>query len=111
MCIRDSRQACRDAASWEPGIGVSVNVSPLQFREPRRIVETVKGALLASQLESRRLMLEVTESLLIEDDKLALSVLDELRALGVTFALDDFGTGYSSLAYLSTCLLYTSRCV
>ncbi len=96
------RQACRDAASWEPGIGVSVNVSPLQFREPRRIVETVKGALLASQLESRRLMLEVTESLLIEDDKLALSVLDELRALGVTFALDDFGTGYSSLAYLST---------
>ena len=96
------REACRDAASWEPGIGVSVNVSPLQFREPRRIVETVKGALLASQLESRRLMLEVTESLLIEDDKLALSVLDELRALGVTFALDDFGTGYSSLAYLST---------
>ncbi len=96
------RQACRDAASWEPGIGVSVNVSPLQFREPRRIVETVKEALLASQLESRRLMLEVTESLLIEDDKLALSVLDELRALGVTFALDDFGTGYSSLAYLST---------
>jgi diguanylate cyclase (GGDEF)-like protein len=96
------RQACRDAASWEPGIGVSVNVSPLQFREPRRIVETVKDALLASQLESRRLMLEVTESLLIEDEKLALSVLDELRALGVTFALDDFGTGYSSLAYLST---------
>ena len=96
------RQACRDAASWEPGISVSVNVSPLQFREPRRIVETVKGALLASHLGSRRLMLEVTESLLIEDEKLALSVLDELRALGVTFALDDFGTGYSSLAYLST---------
>jgi diguanylate cyclase (GGDEF)-like protein len=96
------RQACSDAASWEPGIGVSVNVSPLQFREPRRIVETVKEALLASHLESRRLMLEVTESLLIEDDKLALSVLAELRALGVTFALDDFGTGYSSLAYLST---------
>jgi diguanylate cyclase (GGDEF)-like protein len=96
------RQACRDAASWEPGIGVSVNISPLQFREPRRIVETVKDALLSSHLESRRLMLEVTESLLIEDDKLALSVLAELRALGVTFALDDFGTGYSSLAYLST---------
>ena len=96
------RQACRDAAGWEPGISVSVNVSPLQFREPRRIVETVKAALLASHLESRRLMLEVTESLLIEDEKLALSVLAELRALGVTFALDDFGTGYSSLAYLST---------
>lgn len=96
------RQACMDAAGWEPGIGLSVNVSPLQFREPRRIVETVKEALLASGLESRRLMLEVTESLLIEDNRLTLSVLGDLRALGVTFALDDFGTGYSSLAYLST---------
>jgi len=96
------RQACMDAAGWEPGIGLSVNVSPLQFREPRRIVETVKEALLASGLESKRLMLEVTESLLIEDNRLTLSVLADLRALGVTFALDDFGTGYSSLAYLST---------
>lgn len=96
------RQACKDAASWEPGISVSVNVSPLQFREPRRIVNTVKEALITSHLESHRLMLEVTESLLIEDSKLALSVLDELRTLGVIFALDDFGTGYSSLAYLST---------
>ncbi|MCU4179326.1 putative bifunctional diguanylate cyclase/phosphodiesterase [Bosea sp. BH3] len=96
------RQACKDAAGWEPNVGLSVNVSPLQFREPRRIVETVKEALLASGLESRRLMLEVTESLLIEDNKLTLQVLDDLRALGVTFALDDFGTGYSSLAYLST---------
>ncbi|PTM39254.1 EAL domain-containing protein [Bosea sp. 124] len=96
------RQACKDAAAWEEHVGVSVNVSPLQFREPRRIVETVKDALIASNLGSRRLTLEVTESLLIEDNKTTLGVIDELRTLGVTFALDDFGTGYSSLAYLST---------
>ncbi|MBD3846830.1 diguanylate cyclase (GGDEF)-like protein [Bosea sp. OAE752] len=96
------RQACKDAAGWEPGISVSVNVSPLQFREPRRLIDTVKEALIASGLSSRRLTLEITESLLIEDNKLTLSVLEELRALGVSFALDDFGTGYSALAYLST---------
>ena len=95
------RQACKDAASWEDNVGVSVNISPLQFREPRRIVEAVKDALIASSLNSRRLTLEVTESLLIEDNKTTLGVIDELRTLGVTFALDDFGTGYSSLAYLS----------
>ncbi len=96
------RQACKDAASWEKHVGVSVNISPLQFREPRRIVETVKNALIASNLNSQRLTLEVTESLLIEDNKTTLGVIDELRMLGVTFALDDFGTGYSSLGYLST---------
>ncbi|HEV7260263.1 MAG TPA: EAL domain-containing protein [Bosea sp. (in: a-proteobacteria)] len=96
------RQACKDAAGWEENVGVSVNISPLQFREPRRIVEAVKDALIASNLSSRRLTLEVTESLLIEDNKTTLGVIDELRTLGVTFALDDFGTGYSSLAYLST---------
>ncbi|CAM5771565.1 putative bifunctional diguanylate cyclase/phosphodiesterase [Bosea minatitlanensis] len=95
------RQACKDAAGWEPGIGVSVNVSPLQFREPRRLIDTVKEALIASGLSSRRLTLEITESLLIEDNKLTLAVLEELKALGVSFALDDFGTGYSALGYLS----------
>jgi diguanylate cyclase (GGDEF)-like protein len=96
------RQACRDAAKWPGGIGVSVNISPLQFREPRRIVETVKNALLLAHLAPGRLTLEVTESLLIEDNKTTLEVINELRAIGVKFALDDFGTGYSSLAYLST---------
>lgn len=96
------RQACHDAASWPNDVGVSVNISPLQFREPRRIVETVKEALIASGLGSHRLTLEVTESLLIEDNKGTLAAIHELRALGVKFALDDFGTGYSSLAYLST---------
>ncbi|RDJ24921.1 EAL domain-containing protein [Bosea caraganae] len=96
------KQACKDAATWPNEVGVSVNISPLQFREPRRIVETVKDALITSNLGSHRLTLEVTESLLIEDNKATLAVIHDLRALGVKFALDDFGTGYSSLAYLST---------
>ncbi len=96
------KQACKDCASWPAEIGVSVNISPLQFREPRRIVETVRDALISSNLGSHRLTLEVTESLLIEDNKATLAVIHDLRALGVKFALDDFGTGYSSLAYLST---------
>jgi diguanylate cyclase (GGDEF)-like protein len=96
------RQACKDCALWGNEIGVSVNISPLQFREPRRIIETVKHALIVANLPASRLTLEVTESLLIEDNKTTLAVIDELRALGVGFALDDFGTGYSSLSYLST---------
>jgi diguanylate cyclase (GGDEF)-like protein len=96
------RQACKDCALWGTETGVSVNISPLQFREPRRIVETVKHALIVANLPASRLTLEVTESLLIEDNKTTLAVIDELRALGVGFALDDFGTGYSSLSYLST---------
>lgn len=96
------RQACRDAAAWDEDISVSVNISALQLREPHRIVETVKDALLTSGLASRRLTLEITESTLIEDSKITLSVITQLRALGVSFALDDFGTGYSSLSYLST---------
>ncbi|WP_420102024.1 putative bifunctional diguanylate cyclase/phosphodiesterase [Bosea sp. (in: a-proteobacteria)] len=95
-------QACRDAAGWDSDIGVSVNVSTLQFRDPRHLVETVKSALLSSGLASSRLTLEITESVLVDDSKQALSVLEGLRALGVSFALDDFGTGYSSLAYLSS---------
>lgn len=96
------KRACMDAAGWEPEISVSVNVSALQFREPRQLVDAVKDALLTSGLSSRQLTLEITESLLVEDNKMTLGVLEELRALGVSFALDDFGTGYSSLAYLST---------
>ncbi|ODT52435.1 MAG: hypothetical protein ABS59_09090 [Methylobacterium sp. SCN 67-24] len=95
-------QACLDAAKWPDGVGVSVNVSPLQFREPVRLVQTVKDALLAAGLAPGRLTLEVTESLLIEDNKATLELINELRTIGIKFALDDFGTGYSSLAYLST---------
>ncbi|HWG04489.1 MAG TPA: EAL domain-containing protein [Beijerinckiaceae bacterium] len=95
------RKACEDASSWPEGVSVAVNVSPLQFRDPARLINTVKDALLMSRLEPKRLQLEVTESLLIEDQKSTLEAIRELRRVGVKFSLDDFGTGYSSLAYLS----------
>lgn len=96
------RQACLDAANWPRDIDVAVNVSPLQFRNPTKLIETVREALLVSKLPANRLSLEVTESLLIEDQESTLGAIRELRQLGVKFSLDDFGTGYSSLAYLST---------
>jgi len=60
----------------------------------------VAAALSASGLAANRLELEVTEAVLIRDDESALTILHQLRALGVRIALDDFGTGYSSLSYL-----------
>ncbi|MGY4628752.1 bifunctional diguanylate cyclase/phosphodiesterase [Bradyrhizobium sp. USDA 4486] len=93
------RQACTEAASWPGDIRVAVNVSPVQFRS-RTLALKVTGALAESGLSPGRLELEVTETVLIRDDEEALTVLQQLRALGVRIALDDFGTGYSSLSYL-----------
>ena len=92
------RQACA-AALQLPGLTVAVNVSPLQLQE-RHFVERVQAALAHSGLESGRLELEVTESVLLDDAEGAIEQLHRLRRLGPRIALDDFGTGYSSLAYL-----------
>jgi EAL domain-containing protein (putative c-di-GMP-specific phosphodiesterase class I) len=91
--------ACADAATWPDHLKVAVNVSPVQFRSPTFGLK-VAAALSASGLAANRLELEITEAVLIRDDEAALTILHELRALGVRIALDDFGTGYSSLSYL-----------
>jgi diguanylate cyclase (GGDEF)-like protein len=96
------KEACRAAASLPLDVSVAVNVSPLQFRRPKRLIAAVRAAIDEAQLAPRRLYLEVTESLLIEDRESTLGAIRELRRMGVRFSLDDFGTGYSSLAYLST---------
>jgi len=93
------RSACTMAASWPAHTAIAVNVSPAQFREPGFALKVV-SALAASGLAAQRLELEVTETVLINDDETTLAVLNELRALGVKIALDDFGTGYSSLSHL-----------
>ncbi|WP_441233249.1 bifunctional diguanylate cyclase/phosphodiesterase [Bradyrhizobium sp. 930_D9_N1_4] len=93
------RQACTEAASWPGDIHVAVNVSPVQFRS-RTLALKVAAALAESGLAPGRLELEVTETVLIRDDEEALTILQQLRELGVRIALDDFGTGYSSLSYL-----------
>jgi diguanylate cyclase (GGDEF)-like protein len=93
------RQACMDATGWSREVGVAVNLSPVQFKNPN-LVSSVKEALKASGLPAHRLELEITESVLLQNSEATLSVLHELRGFGVRISLDDFGTGYSSLSYL-----------
>jgi diguanylate cyclase (GGDEF)-like protein/PAS domain S-box-containing protein len=92
-------KACEEARRLPPDVRVAVNVSPVQMRN-RSLLDVVVPALLRSNLSPGRLEIEVTESVLLEDDKDLLADLHRLRELGVTIALDDFGTGYSSLSYL-----------
>ncbi|MGY8633423.1 EAL domain-containing protein [Bradyrhizobium sp. 14AA] len=93
------RSACTDAATWPDDVDVAVNLSPVQFRSPN-LIASVIGALAASGLDARRLELEITESVLLQNSETTLTTLHELRAMGVRISLDDFGTGYSSLSYL-----------
>ncbi len=92
------REACTRATAW-PRIRVSVNLSPAQFRH-RNLLDLVRQTLEQTGLEPQRLELEITESALLSDTRLACEILDRLKQLGVMIAIDDFGTGYSSLSYL-----------
>jgi EAL domain-containing protein (putative c-di-GMP-specific phosphodiesterase class I) len=100
------REACLQAAAWrdaEPGgpaRSMSVNVSGRQLTVGAGLVPAVEAALAESALHPTALVIEVTESALMEDAAAALRVVNELKALGVRIAIDDFGTGYSSLTYL-----------
>ncbi len=98
-------QACRQARIWQdqsPGdpVYVSVNVSPRQFRQAGAVVEQVREATEASGIEPSLLVLEITESVLMQDRKAVRNELSQLQELGVRVAIDDFGTGYSALSYL-----------
>ncbi|PTS86797.1 bifunctional diguanylate cyclase/phosphodiesterase, partial [Caulobacter sp. HMWF009] len=90
------RTACREAAGWPDHVRVAVNLSPAQFRD-RTLVSSVVSALATSGLPAERLELEITESVLLQDNAANLKVLHDLKALGVRISMDDFGTGYSSL--------------
>jgi diguanylate cyclase (GGDEF)-like protein len=92
------RRACLDGKAW-PGLTVSVNVSPLQFRRSD-FVDVVERILSETDFDPARLELEVTESTLLGNVDTAELAMFRLKALGVRLALDDFGTGYSSLLYL-----------
>ena len=94
-------QAARIAARWPEDVTVSVNLSPLQIRAPGAALG-IKNALREAGLDPRRLELEVTESLFIEDNHATAAFIEELSDIGVKFALDDFGTGYSSLGYINS---------
>ena len=94
--------ALRDCAGWRRDdlpLDVSVNVSARNLAAPGFAAQ-VERALRESQARPEWLHLEITESTVMADPRQALTVLGELRELGVRLSLDDFGTGYSSLAYL-----------
>jgi EAL domain-containing protein (putative c-di-GMP-specific phosphodiesterase class I) len=93
------QQACAEAARWPDPIRVAVNLSPVQLRN-RGFVATVTRTLAMTGLPARRLELEVTETVLMQNDEAVLAMLHQLRGLGIRIAMDDFGTGYSSLNYL-----------
>lgn len=92
-------EACAQAASWPDPLMVAVNVSPAQFRSGG-LFEAVAEALVSSGLAPDRLEIEITESVLLDDNASNLALLRQLREHDVRIALDDFGTGYSSLHYL-----------
>jgi diguanylate cyclase (GGDEF)-like protein/PAS domain S-box-containing protein len=93
------RTACAEAAAWPHRVRLAVNVSPVQLKY-ERLALRIMGALEATGLPPDRLEIEITEAVLIRDDEAALTILHQLRAIGVRIALDDFGTGFSSLSYL-----------
>jgi diguanylate cyclase (GGDEF)-like protein len=98
-------RACYEAQSWERRFkngrapAVHVNISPLEIQDPG-FVPGVAAALACSGLNPGRLVLEITESLLLQDPRHGIAALEELRGMGIQLALDDFGTGYASLSHL-----------
>ncbi len=97
------QEACRQLVEWQaaglPQLCVAVNLSAVQFKQPR-LVERISHILAKSGLDPTSLELELTESVLVEDIAASATILNTLKDLGVSISIDDFGTGYSSLAYL-----------
>jgi diguanylate cyclase (GGDEF)-like protein len=100
------REACRQAAEWQrnspprekpPTLNINLSGRQLQFPE---VVDDVAQALEESGLPPSSLVLEMTESVLMDDNEDVLTILRRIKALGARLAIDDFGTGYSSLSYL-----------
>ena len=96
------KEACRQAVLWRndgAGPSVSVNLSARQLQQPG-LTDVVAGTLDESGLPPEALILEITESLLVEDTERISDTLWRLKEIGVRLAIDDFGTGYSALSYL-----------
>lgn len=98
------RAACDQLRAWRdeglPPIEVSVNISAIQMRD-QRVRRDIQSALEMSRIDPGQLVLEITESLLMEDVQESTNFLRELTRTGLKISIDDFGTGYSSLAYLT----------
>jgi diguanylate cyclase (GGDEF)-like protein len=99
---RALEEACTQAAEWQSisPIQIAVNFSCVQFRYCDQLLLTIRKILKKSGLPANKLEMEVTESLLINQDDDLMNMLEELKAEGVKLSIDDFGTGYSALSYL-----------
>ncbi|MDR3472393.1 MAG: EAL domain-containing protein, partial [Devosia sp.] len=93
-------KACLAALTWPSPLYVAVNLSPVQFRQPQKLVAMVKDVLARTGLPPSRLNLEVTETLMMEDTEQTRAAIVELAGLGIGVSLDDFGSGFSSLSYI-----------
>ncbi|NOW44251.1 diguanylate cyclase (GGDEF)-like protein [Novosphingobium sp. SG751A] len=93
------RQALRDAREWHPRLTLSVNISPLQLRDPWFAQKLLK-LLVEAQFPPQRLEVEITETSLHQNIAVVQALVTSLRNQGITISLDDFGTGYSSFAQL-----------
>lgn len=94
-------QALRDARDWDPKLTLSVNISPIQLRDPW-FAQKILKLMVAANFPPSRLDIEITESCLHENIGVVRSLVTSLKNQGVGISLDDFGTGYSSLAQLRT---------
>ncbi len=93
------KAVCREAARWPEEVTVALRMSPLQF-ESNRLIGTVTQALAAHGVQGRRLELEVTEGILLRNGQIVLTMLEQLRAIGIRVAVDSFGTGMASLSQM-----------
>lgn len=92
-------KACAAAASWPEQVSVAVNMSPALLKD-LHLSHMILSALYTSGLQARRLELEITESVLLEENAQSNSLIREFQKIGLKLSIDDFGTGYSSLTYL-----------
>jgi diguanylate cyclase (GGDEF)-like protein len=94
------QKACADASTWPNDIAIAVNLSAVQFKRGD-LFDVILCALIESGLKPDRLELEITETVLLENEQEFLTTIRQLKNIGISIALDDFGTGYSSLSYLT----------
>ena len=93
------RTACAEAAKWPQSVSVAVNLSPVQFKS-HALATMVRTVLSETDFPAKRLELEITEGVFLNNDEHVHDMIASLKAIGLKLALDDFGTGYSSLSYL-----------
>lgn len=93
------RTACAEAANWPQHVSVAVNLSPVQFKS-HALPTMVRTVLSETDFPAKRLELEITEGVFLNNDEHVHEMIQSLKAIGLKLALDDFGTGYSSLSYL-----------